>query len=85
MLLSTRRQPIRPRSWRSLSIEQHRASRRPHTRFLFTCGDQSGLTSAPIIPQRVQTIREHSERTGISSGSQSPLSVALWWQRPETQ
>jgi hypothetical protein len=44
-----------------------------NTRLLFTCGPQSGRTSAPIIPHRVQTIREHRERTGISSGSQSPI------------
>jgi hypothetical protein len=36
----------------------------------FVCGDQSGRTSAPINPHRVQTIREHSDRTGVSSGSQ---------------
>jgi uncharacterized protein YciI len=52
-------------------------------RAFFTCGPQSGRTSVPIIPQRVQTIREHSERTDISSGSQSPFSVALWWRRSE--
>jgi hypothetical protein len=32
----------------------------------FVCGDQSGRTSAPINPHRVQTIREHSDRTGVS-------------------
>jgi hypothetical protein len=52
---------------------------------LFTCSDQSGRTSASIISHRVQTIRAHKERTGISSGSQSPLRVALWWQRLEMQ
>jgi hypothetical protein len=57
----------------------------PHTRFLFTCVLQSGRTSAPIIPQRVQTIREHNERTGVVSGNQSPFIVALWWQRTEMQ
>jgi hypothetical protein len=35
------------------------------------CDDQSGRTSAPIKPHLVQTMREHSERTGVSSGSQS--------------
>ena len=30
---------------------------------MLTCGPQSGRTSAPIIPRRVQTIREQSERT----------------------
>jgi hypothetical protein len=37
---------------------------------VFTCGDQSGRTSVPIIPHRVQTMRRHSDRTGTSSGSQ---------------
>ena len=32
---------------------------------MLTCGPQSGRTSAPIIPRRVQTIREQSERTGV--------------------
>jgi hypothetical protein len=40
-------------------------------------GDQSGRTSAPIIPHRVQTIRGHNDRTGVSSGSQSAFMVAL--------
>ena len=40
-------------------------------RAFFTCGPQFGRTSVPIIPQRVQTIREQS-RTGVSSGSRSP-------------
>ena len=39
--------------------------------------DQSGRTSAPIIPHRVQTIRRQSDRTGRSSGKQSPLMLAL--------
>jgi hypothetical protein len=43
---------------------------------LFVIGDQSGLTSAPIQRHRVQTMRPHSERTGDSSGSQSPFIVA---------
>ena len=68
--------PVKARSYAPTS---------PLTRFLFTCSDQSGRTSASIIPHRVQTIRAHRERTGISSGSQSPLRVALWWQRPEIQ
>jgi hypothetical protein len=42
------------------------------------CGDQSGRTSAPIKPHRVQTIRQHNDRTGVSSDSQSALSTALW-------
>ena len=41
------------------------------------CGDQSGRTSAPIIPHLVQTIRGHSDLTGVSSGSQSAFMVAL--------
>ena len=40
-------------------------------------GDQSGRTSAPIIPHLVQTIRGHNDRTGVSSGSQSAFMVAL--------
>jgi hypothetical protein len=38
---------------------------------------QSGRTSAPIIPHRVQTIRWHNERTGVASGSQSAFMPAL--------
>jgi hypothetical protein len=49
---------------------------------LFVIGDQSGLTSAPTWPHRVQTMWPHSERTGAS---QSPLIVAPGWQRPEPQ
>jgi len=45
-------------------------------RFVFVCGDQSGRTSAPISPHSVQTIREHSDRTGVSSGSQSAFMTA---------
>jgi hypothetical protein len=41
------------------------------------CGDQSGRTSAPIIPHLVQTIRGHNDLTGVSSGSQSAFKVAL--------
>jgi hypothetical protein len=33
----------------------------------------------------VQTIRERNDQTGVSSGSQSALRVALWWQWPELQ
>jgi hypothetical protein len=68
--------PVKARSYAPTS---------PLTRFLFTCSDQSGRTSASIISHRVQTIRAHKERTGISSGSQSPLRGALWWQRLEMQ
>jgi hypothetical protein len=42
------------------------------------CGDESGRTSAPINPQAVETSREHSARTGISSGSRSAFMTALW-------
>jgi hypothetical protein len=35
-----------------------------HTCRLFVIGDQSGRTSAPIMPHTVQTIRPHSDRTG---------------------
>jgi hypothetical protein len=41
-------------------------------------GLQSGRTSAPIRPHRMQTIREQSERTGVSSGSESALNPLLW-------
>jgi hypothetical protein len=37
----------------------------------------SGRTSAPIIPQRVHTMRRQSARTGVSSGSQSVFIIAL--------
>ena len=48
-------------------------------------GVQSGLTSAPIRPQAVQTMHEHSDRTATSSGSQSALSFALWLHHIEAQ
>jgi hypothetical protein len=49
-------------------------------------GVQSGLTSeSPIKPQEVQTVREHSERTTTSSGSQSTFSFALWLHHIEAQ
>jgi len=47
------------------------------TRGLLTCGPQSGRTSAPIIPHRVQTMRRHKERTGVASESQSAFMLAL--------
>jgi hypothetical protein len=50
---------------------------RPQLGALRVC-DQSGRTSAPIRPQRVHTMRGPSDRTGISSGSASPSTVALW-------
>jgi hypothetical protein len=40
-------------------------------------GDQSGRTSAPIIPHLVQTIRGRNDRTGVSSGIQSAFIIAL--------
>jgi hypothetical protein len=40
--------------------------------------DQSGRTSAPIRPQREQTMRRQSDRTSTSSDSVSPSTVALW-------
>jgi hypothetical protein len=43
----------------------------------FVCGDQSGRTSAPIKPQAVQTMREYSERTGVSSRNQSAFITVL--------
>jgi hypothetical protein len=39
----------------------------------FMCGDQSSRTSAPTKPHTVQTVLPQSERTGVSSGSQSSL------------
>jgi hypothetical protein len=44
---------------------------------LFVCGRQSGLTSAPIRPHAVQTIRRQSDRITISSGSESAFMVTL--------
>jgi hypothetical protein len=44
---------------------------------LIECGDQSGRTSAPIMPHSVQTIRPQRERTGVSSASQSAFMVLL--------
>jgi len=51
----------------------------------FVCGDQSGRTSARINPHAVQTIREHSARTGVSSGSQSAFMTALWLHQTDSQ
>jgi hypothetical protein len=51
----------------------------------FVCGDQSGRTSAPINPHAVQIILPHSERTGVSSGSQSAFRVALWLHQTDSQ
>jgi hypothetical protein len=52
---------------------------------LFVCSDQSGRTSAPINPHAVQTIREHNDRTGVSSDSQSAFMTALWLHHTEQQ
>src|SRR5262249_41898206 len=49
------------------------------------CGDQSGLTSAPIRLQLVQTMRGSRSSSAVSSGSQSALSFALWWHQPDVQ
>jgi hypothetical protein len=50
---------------------------RYYTCRLLTCGPQSGRTSAPIMPHRVQTMRWQSERTGNSSGRWSAFMVVL--------
>jgi hypothetical protein len=47
-------------------------------------GDQSGRTSAPTRPHAVQTILQHNDRTGVSSGSQSAFMTALWLHRTDT-
>jgi hypothetical protein len=39
---------------------------------------QFGLASAPIVPQRVQTLRPN-EGTCMASGQGSTLSTPLWW------
>jgi hypothetical protein len=64
----------RNEAWRQRMRGQHGGT---HMRRLLTCGPQSGRTSAPIMPQRVHTMRRQSERTGISSGSRSAFIVAL--------
>jgi hypothetical protein len=56
----------------------HCAARAPGTRLESFDHDGSGQPSAPILPRLVQTIRKHNERTGVSSGSQSLLTVAIW-------
>jgi len=45
-----------------------RRTSQPQTPTCLSFGRQSGRTSAPTLPQRVHTIREHSERTDSSSG-----------------
>jgi hypothetical protein len=40
--------------------------------------DVESGTQAPTRPQRVHTIRGQSERTTVSSDSQSALNVELW-------
>jgi hypothetical protein len=59
------------------AVTGHHRDRIHQTCRLLMCGDQSGRTSAPIYPQRVQIIRPHSDRTGMSSAKRSPSSVAL--------
>jgi hypothetical protein len=54
-------------------------------RTLFVCGDQSGRTSVPIRPQRVQTILGHNTRITVSSGSQSALISAEWLHHGDSQ
>ena len=49
------------------------------------CGDQSGRTSAPMSPHLVQTMRGRSDRTTVSSGSQSALSLVPWLHWMESQ
>jgi hypothetical protein len=44
----------------------------------FVCGDQSGRTSAPINPHRVQTIREHSDRTGVRELEMPDTPRRIW-------
>jgi hypothetical protein len=41
-------------------------------------GSSRAGPSAPTMPQRVYTIRRQSERTTVSSDSQSALNVELW-------
>jgi cytochrome c553 len=48
-------------------------------------GDQSGRTSAPIIPHLVQTAFGHRSRIAVSSGHRSASMTALWWQSPVEQ
>jgi hypothetical protein len=46
---------------------------------------QSGRTPALIGPHAVQTIRSHSDRMAVSSGSQSAVIVAAWLHQVELQ
>jgi hypothetical protein len=41
---------------------------------------QFGRTSAPTIPQPVQTIRGPKDGTGTASPNLSTFMTALWWQ-----
>jgi hypothetical protein len=52
---------------------------------LLMSGRQSGRTSAPIWPQLVQTIRAHSARITVSSGSQSASISAEWLHQMDSQ
>ena len=48
-------------------------------------GRQSGLTSAPIRPQAVQTIQEQSDRIEVSFGSQSASISPEWLRQKDSQ
>jgi hypothetical protein len=50
-----------------------------------TWGDQSGRTSALIMPHRVQTALEHKSRIAVWSPQWSASTIALWWQSPVEQ
>jgi hypothetical protein len=41
---------------------------------------QFGRASAPMIPQRVQTIRGPKVGTDMAAGQGSALRIARWWQ-----
>jgi hypothetical protein len=49
-----------------------------HTRLLLTCGPQVRPHVRADHPAPCADHTQESERTGVSSGNQSPLSVALW-------
>jgi hypothetical protein len=43
------------------------------------CSRQFGRASAPMIPQRVHTMRGPNDGTGTSLGQASALMIARWW------
>jgi hypothetical protein len=43
------------------------------------CSRQFGRASAPMIPQRVHTMRGPNDGTGTSSDHGSALRIARWW------